>query len=260
MNTSLLTSREGRLMRLTLNRPERRNALNMDLCRQLLSAIHAAAADPDVGAVFLDASGSSFCAGMDLAEVLQADEDELLTLHLDLFTIGTHIDKPILAAVQGPAMAGALGLLANVHVVIASSSATFALTERRVGLWPYAIFHALSAAVGKRRATELSLTARTLTAEEALRIGLIDIIVPAGELAKQAHAIATDVATGSASALFHGLAFVRQDESLDSESAATLASEYRKRSLHSADFREGVKAFLEKREPVWPSHQSPQKT
>ena len=176
MNESLLISSQGRLRRLTLNRPDKRNALDVALCRSLLDAVREAASDRTVGAILLDANGKDFCSGMDLTEALETDPDEMLPLHQELFSIGARLRKPMVSAVQGAALAGGLGLALNAHIVVASADARFGLTEVRVGLWPYVIFPVVAAAVGARKATELALTARILDVEEARRIGIVDFV------------------------------------------------------------------------------------
>ena len=256
MSESLLIRSEGRLRRLTLNRPERRNALDMALCRSLVQAVAEAASDSAVGALLLDASGKDFCAGMDLKEVLEAKPSELLTLHRELFSFGSRLRKPVVAAVHGAALGGGLGLVLNAHVVIARSDARFGLTETRIGLWPYVIFPVVAAATGARKATELALTARVVEADEARRIGIVDLIVEPEKLSEEARRIALDMADGSAEAIGDGLAFVQQVRGLEPEATVKAAVAFRERSLSSADFREGVLAFREKRNPVWPSHKS----
>src|SRR5215468_4883780 len=134
------TDRQGRLLRITLNRPDKRNALNIELCRQLVVALERAAADAHVGAVLLTAKGKAFCAGMDLTEVLAADTAEIHRVQEQLFTIGVRSTIPVVAAVHGAALAGGTGLVANCHVVVAAEDALFGLTEVRIGLWPFLIF------------------------------------------------------------------------------------------------------------------------
>jgi methylglutaconyl-CoA hydratase len=250
MSESLLISGEGRLRRLTLNRPEKRNALDAALCCRLVEAIGEAADDPQVGAILLDARGPVFCAGMDLHEVLEIDPGELTTLQQELFTIGTRLRKPMLAAVQGPALGGGLGLALIAHVVVAASDATFGLTEARVGLWPYVIFPVVAAATGNRKATEMALTARIFGAEEALRVGIADVVVAREQLPEEARRMAAQLAEGSASAARDGLEFLHE------ACGPAAAAGYRRRTHVSPDFREGVAAFHEKRIPVWPSHKS----
>lgn len=251
---TLLASREGRLLRLTLNRPERRNALNMAMCRNLIDVIGDANRDNSIGAILLDSNGSDFCSGMDLMEVLEADPQELIALHRELFTVRGRIRKPMVAMVQGSVLAGGVGLMLNAHVVVADPSARFGLTERRIGFWPYAIFNALAAAVGERKATELSLTARIIEVDEALRIGLVDVVPAVGKLGEEAFGIAQGLADASTEAIEDGLRFVEQTMGMTSEAAGESVVEFRMKAMRSADLREGVQAFREKRRPVWPSH------
>src|SRR5579864_760179 len=168
----------GRVLHLALNRPEKRNALNLSLCSELVNALDRADADPSVGAILLTGNGKAFCAGMDLQEVLQTDRGELDRVHEQLFTSGFRLRKPIIAGVHGPAVAGGTGLAANAHILVASEDAHFGLTEVRIGLWPILIFRAVKAAVGERRATELALTGRWFQGREAYDYGLVHELSP----------------------------------------------------------------------------------
>jgi enoyl-CoA hydratase/carnithine racemase len=245
------TAAEGRVARLTLNRPEKRNALNSAVCRQLIETFDRAEADRATGAILICGNGPAFCAGMDLAEVLSADQDELMALHERLFTLIDRARKPIVAAVRGHALAAGMGLVANAHIVIAGRDARFALTEIRIGLWPAVVFRAVVRAIGERRATELSITGRTMDADEALRTGL------ASEIADDPQArgmeIARQLASLSPVAMAGGLEHVARTRGLTWNDAAAVNKELRARMITSADFQEGVRAFLEKRPPRWPS-------
>jgi enoyl-CoA hydratase/carnithine racemase len=243
MNESLLISSQGRLRRLTLNRPGKRNALDVALCRSLVDAFRKAASDSTVGAILLDANGKDFCSGMDLAEALEADPDEMLPLHQELFSIGARLRKPMVAVVQGAAVAGGLGLALNAHIVVASSVARFGLPEVRIGLWPYVILPVVAAATGLRKATELSLTGRIVDAEEACRIGIVDVLVEPEALDERAAGIALELADRSATVIEQGLSFVQQIVGLYPAAAAKLAGRFRREAHDSADFREGVLAF-----------------
>src|SRR4030088_287855 len=130
---------------------------------------------------------------MDLDEMLTPAEAGLAEVHERLFTIGSRVTTPIIAAVQGAALAGGTGLAANAHIVVASADATFGLTEIRIGLWPFVIFRAVVAAVGERRAVELAITGRIIDAREAESFGLAHQILPAA----RADEIATEVANAS---------------------------------------------------------------
>jgi enoyl-CoA hydratase/carnithine racemase len=226
----------------------------MALCRNLLGAIREAEADPSAGAILLDGNGPVFCAGMDLDEVLDADAGEMIAVHAELFSIGAALRKPMVAAVQGAALGGGMGLALNAHMVVAASDARFGLTEARVGLWPYTIFRAVARAAGERRAVRMALTAEIFGAEEAVRLGVVDLVVPPEELQERAREAAQKMAIASATAVAGGLEFVRRVRALNDEDAVTLAIECRKQAQATPDFREGVRAFQEKRKPSWPSH------
>lgn len=244
----MLTShRSGRVLTITLDRPEKRNALSMQLAARLSDTLDEASANPAVGAILLTATGKSFCAGMDLGEMGRVDPAELAQAHERLFTCGTRLRKPLVAAVHGAALGGGTGLVANAHVVLASPEATFGLTEIRLGLWPFVIYRAVVEAVGERRALELSLSGRTFTAEEAASYGLVHHIHPSEELPSAAASTAKAMAESSPIAIAAGLEYVQ-----GSRSPAT-AAQLRDQVMQSADFREGISAYIEKRPPTWPS-------
>ncbi|MEO7143036.1 MAG: enoyl-CoA hydratase/isomerase family protein [Bryobacteraceae bacterium] len=253
---NLEISRQGRVLRLTLARPEKRNALDAELCGDLAAALEKAQSDPATGAILLDAQGVDFCAGMDLHEAMEPEAAVRTTIHEQLFTIGSRMTKPIVAAVQGRALAGGLGLVANAHIVVASEDAAFGLTEARIGMWPFVVFRAVSRALGERRATELSLTARIFSAADAHAWGLVNFTAPFFEVAPRALEIAVGLSQSSASAIATGLDFVNRSRTLDSTAAGRLAIQMRAYLFQSPDFAEGVRAFREKRRPRWPSNPS----
>jgi len=250
MSTSLRVEREGRVLRLTLNRPEKHNALSADLCRELVRRLREADADAGTGAVLLDAAGQVFCAGLDLDE---SPDDGLTALHQELFAFGTGMATPVVAAVQGPALGGGLGLLANAHVVVAAQGATFGLTGIRLGMWPFLVFQAMERAVGGRRALELALTGRVFGVPEALGWGLVSQVAPAFELDDRAAGLAAHLAASSPEGIRRGMLFVREARGKPPAEAAALAARSRKEALAGADFAEGARAFRENRKPCWPS-------
>jgi enoyl-CoA hydratase/carnithine racemase len=251
--TDLLHSvREGRVLHLFLNRPEKRNAIDAALSRALVDALESAAGDPAVGAIVLAGRGKAFCAGMDLAEVeAGVSTAELNAVHERLFTIGARIHKPIIAAVQGPALAGGTGLAANCHIVVAGPDATFGLTEIRLAIWPFLIYRAVSAAIGERRTLELALTGRIFGAAEGREMVLVHEITadPLGRAAEIARAV-TDF---SPTAIQGGMAFVQKMRGMGLKQAGEIAQEFRNEMFTTADFKEGIRAFREKRRACWPS-------
>jgi enoyl-CoA hydratase/carnithine racemase len=252
MNANLVEiSREGAVLRLTLNRPEKRNALNAAMCGAIADAVEVAQEDNEIGSVLIDAKGEVFCAGMDLDEASTPEAAQHTAIHERLFTLGARMRKPIVAAVQGPALGGGVGLICACHIAVAAHGSTFGLTEIRIGMWPFVIYRSVAMALGERRALELSLTGRIFNVPEAVQWGLIQEATPAFELDDRATALATHVASMSPQAVGGGLEFVHKTYGLDPVSAASVALEMRTAAFASEDFREGVLAFREKRRPSY---------
>lgn len=233
---------QDRVLQVTLNRPEKRNALNLALCSALVDALEQAETDPNVGVVLLTATGKAFCAGMDLSEALQADRAQLNAVHERLFTIGYRIRKPIVAAVHGAALAGGTGLCTNAHIVIAGEQATFGLTEIRIALWPILIFRSVKAAIGERRAVELSLTGRIFNAIEAKEYGVVHEIA-ADPIAK-ASEVAHQIASYDTRAVAHGLDYVNEARDAGWDEAGAIGSRIRAEALQNPAFHRAVHAFL----------------
>ena len=252
MSGSLQIRRNGRVLHLILNRPEKRNALDFELCRELTAALEKAEHDRAVGCVLLSGAGRGFCAGMDLSEILAAPAG-LNEIHEQLFSAGVRMTKPLVGAIHGSALAGGTGLAANCHVALCSEDARFGLTEIRIGLWPFLIFRSMLLAVGERRAVELALTGRTFGAAEAREYGLVHQVVPAQELEKCAAETAARLAESSPVAIEAGLAYVHQIRGKSWEEAGRLGRQVRDEVFQGPDFQEGVRAFQEKRQPRWPS-------
>ena len=254
MTPFLDVERRGRLLEIILNRPDKRNALNRDMCDGIVSLCEEAETDSAIGAIYWRGIGSAFCSGMDLDEATGVNADEDTAIHARLFSLGVRLRKPIVCAVQGPALAGGLGLVANAHVAIAAHGASFGLTEIRIGMWPFAIYRALELALGARRTLELTLSSKIFNTPEALAWGLVQEVVPPFELEERGEAIALALANASPETVVRGMGFVNESRSLSNEAAMELALRVRAENFRSPDFEEGVKAFREKRAPLWPSN------
>jgi enoyl-CoA hydratase/carnithine racemase len=251
MSDILEISQHGRVLRIALNRPEQRNALSSDLCRELVDAINRANRDMRIGAIVLTGNGESFSAGMDLKELGNVSIETINNVHEQLFTVNMRISTPIVAAINGYAMGGGAGLVANCHIAVASGQAKFGLTEIKLGLWPFLVYHAVEMAVGERRAIELALTGRIFDAKEAQQLGLIHEIAPDSN--QRAMEIAEGLASSSPTAIHSGLDFVQEVRGKEWGSVSMIAGRIRDELFASADFQEGVRAFREKRQPKWPS-------
>jgi methylglutaconyl-CoA hydratase len=242
---------------ITLNRPDKRNALNPQLVSELTDAFSAAESDPKCRVVLLKAEGKAFCAGMDL-EALQkistmsyeenlADSRKLAALFKKIYTL----PKPVISLVAGPAVAGGCGLATVCDFTLATPDAKFGYTEVRIGFLAAIVSVFLVRMMGEKRARELLLTGKLIDAQEALRLGLINEVVPLQQLLPRAQQLAAELANNSP----QGLASTKQSflelygAELDAqiEKACLLNAQARQ----SEDCKEGVKAFLEKRPPKW---------
>jgi enoyl-CoA hydratase/carnithine racemase len=156
-------------------------------------------------------------------------------------------------SVNGPALGGGLGLVAQGHIVIASQASVFGLPEIRIGLWPFLVYRAVEAALGARRTLELSLLGCPFHAAEALQWGLVHQLCPADELAERAHTLARELAKASPRAIAAGMQYYRDSRGKSLKEAGEIAAALRSELMASGDFQEGRAAFREKREPRWPS-------
>jgi enoyl-CoA hydratase/carnithine racemase len=188
---------------------------------------------------------------MDLHEAEDIRPEVIGNVHEQLFTLIARLSTPLIGEVNGPALGGGTGLVANCHIVIASEAAQFGLTEIRLGIWPFLVYRAVSAAVGDRRATELALTGRVFDAREAQQMGLVHEIAP--DLPARAMAVAQDLTGASPSAVRSGLSFIIEVRGQDWATSGLIARRVREEVFRSGDFREGIRAFREKRKPKWPS-------
>jgi enoyl-CoA hydratase/carnithine racemase len=249
---SLNIDQKRRVLQITLNRPEKRNALTAEMCRGIVDAVSKADADPEVGCILIAAVGQVFCAGMDLDEAVSPAQD-LGAVHERLFSIGNQSHKPIVVSVNGAALGGGLGLVAQGHVVLAEQSSVFCLPEIRIGLWPFFVYRSVEAAIGARRTLALSLTARNFHAHEALAWGLVHKVSPDDEIADRAVNLARDIAKSCPSAVYAGMCYAHTAYGKSWHEAGLVAANIRDQLMKSEDFHEGVAAFKERREPRWPS-------
>ncbi len=189
---SLRIEQDGRLCRIALAAPEKRNVLDPAAARALLHEITDAAADPGTGAILLEADGQVFCAGVE-------EDDDLL------FTMRDRLTKPLIVAVQGVALSGGLAILANAHIAVAAQGSSFGLVDIREGRWNRHAYRAIARAIGNRRALEIGITGRIFSTQEALAWGLLHQVAPAFELEDRATEIATAVANANTEAIHDAL-------------------------------------------------------
>ncbi|MCS7043360.1 MAG: enoyl-CoA hydratase/isomerase family protein [Bryobacteraceae bacterium] len=243
----LETGLEGRVAWIRLNHPERRNLLDPPTVRGLLQALGRALHDRGAGAVLLLQKGDVFSAGIDYEALREPPcRDAFLSDLFRLFPLISGASKPVLAAVHGACVGAGVGLLAACHFVLAASGTKFGVTDIHAGVWPYAFYEALAAALGERRARELSLAGRAFSAADALAWGLVHEVAPPFELEDRAFQVASGIASLSPEAVRAGLEFARNPQT--EEAVRRLYA-----ALESPDFAEGLAALREKRRPRWPS-------
>jgi methylglutaconyl-CoA hydratase len=255
-NKTLHLAYDASIATITLNRPDKRNAISYELIEELLAALDEVANSSSL-VLILTGAGRAFCSGMDL-ENLKAlvggspeqglkDSENMARLFRSLYDF----PKPTIAAVNGAAIAGGCGLATLCDFTLAVPEAKFGYTEVRIGFMPAIVSTFLLRQVGEKHARDLLLTGRIVGAEEAHRIGLINEIVPAEKLIERARELATQLMDNSPASLLctkrllsnHARAELDlQIQSAVRENAAIRAS---------SDFREGVSSFLEKRKPHW---------
>jgi enoyl-CoA hydratase len=247
---TILVDAAGPIARVTLNRPDKRNPIGPATCGELVAAFADLAASPAVRVVVLTGAGPVFSAGGDLAGMQAAPGAPTASL-VDLLLAMHGLGKPIIAMVNGPALAGGLGVMVACDLVVAADTATFGTTEIAVGLWPMMITAEITRSVGRKRTLEMMLTGRKLDASEALACGLVTRVVPAAELEAATLGLATELADRSPAALALGLRAFYQCQDLALEPQLRYLEAELGRVLALDDAREGIAAFLGKRRPVW---------
>ncbi|WP_138444223.1 enoyl-CoA hydratase/isomerase family protein [Sinomonas susongensis] len=244
---------KGRELRVTLNRPERRNAINADVLEGLAAAA-ARAAEPDIRVVVLEGSGSAFCAGADLGAAghdgLPGPSEAMLQESDRTFSAWEAIPVPVVAAVHGAAIAGGLELLLCCDIVVASEAARFADAHARFGLLPGAGgSYRLPRRVGQSSARLLLYTGEEIDAAEAYRIGLVDMLVHADELVERVGRLAGTIASRSPLVLREMKRLSGEAVALPVEAGLQSAHEAILRHRSSEDYAEGLQSFIERREP-----------
>lgn len=247
----VLSRRDGAIVTLILNRPEKSNALHPDLVEQLSAALKSAEADNALSVVVITGAGSSFCAGLDLDLLVSWTTDQKLS-YLDtvtrVFRRIWSLPQPVIAAVNGAAIAGGFDLAAFCDIRLASPEAIFGQAEINIGLTQ--IIHPLYKSIGLARAKELAMTGRNISAEEAFRIGLVNHVYSRDELMQRAMELAGVLAAKPRNALFETKRLTRSLVDMDTNTAFEEINKSLARCLASDEHRlrvEQVHARLKKR-------------
>ncbi len=252
--TMLRVEEADRIAMITLNRPEKRNALSLALMRELIGTLDELGRRRDVAVVVLTGHGPALSAGHDLSEMTGRSVDEyreIFDVCCELMGTVRRIPQPVIAMVRGIATAAGCQLVATCDLVVAESGAQFATPGVKIGLFCSTPMVALSRAIGQKRALQMLLTGEMIDAATAADWGLVNLVVPAEELETRTYELARTIA--QASPLVVGIgkeAFYRQLE-LDQAAAYDYAKTVMTMNALAADAQEGICAFLEKRQPHW---------
>jgi enoyl-CoA hydratase/carnithine racemase len=245
----------GDLATVTLNRPERRNPLSEAMLRELGTALGRAADTPGVRAIVLAAAGSVFSAGHDFSDMVDRDLDgmrRLLSTCAEVMLAIGQLPVPVVACVQGVATAGGCQLVASCDLAVAVDDATFATPGGRGGWFCHTPLVAIARVIGPRRALELGMTGDPIDARTALAWGLVNRVVPRAQLVAETQALARAASRGSLASKALGKRMFREQVGLDIEAAYAEAVEVMAQSAISADGREAMRAFVDKRPAVYP--------
>jgi len=249
----ILYSAGQQVARITLNRAEKRNALDEELIGEIRHALSQSAGDAAVRVVLLTGAGPDFCSGMDLAALERVSRASVIENLADarrlgdLFVEMRHHPRPIVAAVRGRALAGGCGLATAADIILAGESAQFGYPEIRIGFVPAMVMAILRRSVSERRAFELLATGTVITAQKAAEIGLINRVFADDLLEDEVERFAVELASRSASALSLMKSLLYQTEGISFEAAISAGVQTNTLARLTEECRRGVEEFLKKR-------------
>jgi len=253
---TILVTDDADIRTITLNRPERRNAMTPEMQEELIAAMNDAAVSNCRVLVFRCA-GEAFCSGLDLS-VLQTMNDKSAADHradaqriATLFRTLYELPRPTIAAVQGAAIAGGTGLATICDFTLAAPTAKFGYTEARIGFVPAIVSAYLALQIGDKRSRDLLLTGRLFDANEACRLGLVNEVIEPSTLDERVLALAQVLAANSPQSLAATKHLLAAQNKPWLDAAITQALDANAKARETTDFKEGIASFLEKRKPVW---------
>ena len=253
--SEVLIEARGPVQWITINRPERRNAMNDAVCFGIMDGLTAATNNPDISAVVLTGAGDrAFCAGADLSAgsgSFKYDYSKVGIAFVRLMKQARDLTLPLLARVNGHAMAGGMGMMGMCDMAIAVDNARFGMPEVGIGIFPMQIMAVLQRLIPVRKLYEMAMTGEPIDAAEALDLGLLNYIVPAAELDAKTDWLLQRLLNKSPTAIRRGKYAMRQAESMSFDQMAVFMEAQIGTLALTEDAAEGRQAFIEKRKPVW---------
>jgi len=244
-------SAAGGVARITLNRPEKRNAITSEMMSALRDALQRASHDTAIRLLLIRGAGKDFCAGLDLSEVLRSGDDEAEALASarrlgDLYIAMRRHPKPIVAAVQGRALGGGAGIATACDLILAAESAQFGYPEVKLGFIPAIVATMLRRAVHERQAMELALTGEPLSAPRAYAIGLINRVIPDAEFEAAVERYVAALAEQSATAMSLSKKLLYETDGMSFEASIEAGVQANVQARRTDDFKRGIARFLKK--------------
>ena len=251
MPAVLVEKQSSQITRLTLNRPERRNALTIELMGELVAAIDNAAADPAQRIIILHGAGKAFCTGLDLVEAVKHDPHETAENVARMLLALAETRLVTIAMVHGAAVAGGAGVMSACDFVIASDHTKFGYPEVRRGLVAGLVMTFLRRQLRERDLRELLLASELISAQRAFEMGLVNRVVPVADLETEVQKIAASVLQGAPGAISNSKRLMEELWSTSVRKDIELALQHHLDARESAEAAEGIAAFNEKRPPNW---------
>lgn len=250
----VLHDRRGAALWITLNRPEKRNAINAEVIAGIAAGYRSVQSDPSIRCIVLTGAGDeSFCAGGDLkpGAAFEFDVAEPTSEYANLLRIARACPVPSVARVNGACMAGGMGLMCMTDLAIAAEHAQFALPEARLGLFPFQVLSLMKELIGPRILREYALIGKPFGANEAKQAGLLNHVVPAAQLDQKVDEILCSLAANSPTAIRRGKYALRAIESMSVDEALAFSEGQLALIAQTDDAKEGLASFNEKRPPKW---------
>lgn len=255
--SDVLSERRGEALWLTIDREERRNALNEAVLAGLRDGVVAAGRDPEIRAVVVTGAGKVFCAGGDLKPSASGDPFNIDPAELDnpvvaFFKAVIDSPVPVIARINGHCMAGGFGIACACDFAVAVDEARFGAPEARIGIFPMMILPWMMRTIPRRKLLEMCITGEPISAAEALGQGIVNYVVPATELDARVEALVASISASSPTAIRMGRRALTTIDGLSLEAGLEYAQRVLPQMARTEDAREGFRAFNERRKPEWP--------
>ena len=242
---------KSNIMTITLNRPEKKNALNNVMMNEINYALAYAKQERSIRVICIAAEGDIFCAGADLSRTESESNVPKLDYADDISMSLRHLYKPVVCKIQGSVLAGALLIVTNSTHAIAVEEATFSAPEIKRGIWPFMVMAGLFRVMPKRQGLDFIMRGNKISSHDAERFGLVNKVVDKEKLGKEVNKIATELSKLAPGTMRLGLEAYNHQDKMDFDEAVPFLKEQLEKCLKSDDAKEGITAFLEKRDPDW---------